>query len=119
LTPATAAPSLHVPDEPTARRAEWLAAVHAGSDIGEVIGTEDGVAGWLWARWSSLGGAGVSYDDFTVMVLAYRRELWLWMAGERTWAQACSGLVGRISRRMAAAAAATVEAAVAVDAPSG
>jgi hypothetical protein len=34
------------------------------------------------------------------MVLDYRRELWLWLAGERTWAHACSGLVGRVGRRL-------------------
>ena len=36
----------------------------------------------------------MTHDDFARIVVAYRRELWLWLAGERTWAQACSGLVG-------------------------
>ena len=43
----------------------------------------------------------MTHDDFARIVVAYRRELWLWLAGERTWDQACSGLVGRISRRQA------------------
>jgi hypothetical protein len=34
-------------------------------------------------------------------VLGYQREIWLWLAGERTWAQCCSGLIGRINRRLA------------------
>jgi hypothetical protein len=29
----------------------------------------------------------------------YARELWLWLAGERTWAQCSAGLYGRIARR--------------------
>jgi hypothetical protein len=29
----------------------------------------------------------------------YRRELRLWLEGDRTWAQCCSGLIGRIARR--------------------
>ena len=28
-------------------------------------------------------------------------RVWLWLAGERTWAQCCSGLIGRINRRVA------------------
>ena len=29
----------------------------------------------------------------------YQRELRLWLEGDRTWAQCCSGLIGRITRR--------------------
>ncbi len=56
---------------------------------------------WLWSRWRSLAGVGLSESDLCAMVLGYRREIWLWLAGERTWAQCCSGLIGRISRRIA------------------
>ena len=37
---------------------------------------------------------------FGAIVADYRREIWLWLAGERTWAQCCSGLIGRITRRL-------------------
>ncbi len=94
------APTLHVPDEPTARADAWLHAVVNGADLGSVLVAEDGLAAWLWQRWSSLAGAGMSRDEFTGIVVEYRRELWLWLAGERTWAQSCSGLVGRIGRRI-------------------
>jgi hypothetical protein len=90
-----------VPDEPTVRAEAWLAALLDGADLTVVLGAEDGLAAWLWQRWSFLAAdAGVSRDAFTAMVLEYRRELWLWLAGERTWNQACSGLVGRVTRRV-------------------
>jgi hypothetical protein len=94
------APTLHVPDEPTARAEAWLHAVVNGAPIESVLGGDEGIAAWLWLRWSSLSKAGVSRDDFDRIVIEYRRELWLWLAGERTWAQACSGLVGRVNRRI-------------------
>jgi hypothetical protein len=96
----TTAPVLHVPDEPTARAGAWLAAVLDGRDLAAVLAADDGLTPWLWARWSSLSTVGVTKDAFAHIVADYRRELWLWLAGERTWAQACSGLVGRVSRRI-------------------
>ena len=41
----------------------------------------------------------VAREDFAGIVRDSRRELWLWLAGERTWDQACAGLLGRIERR--------------------
>jgi hypothetical protein len=96
----TNAPTLHVPDEPTARAEGWLAAVHDGHDFASVLGADDGLTPWLWARWNSLSTVGVTKEDFAHIVSDYRRELWLWLVGERTWAQACSGLVGRVTRRV-------------------
>ena len=97
----TAAPTLHLPDEPTVRAGAWLAAIAEGADLVVVLRADDGVIEWLWSRWSSLRGAGMTHDDFADLVVEYRRELWLWLAGERTWAQSCSGLIGRIGRRLA------------------
>ena len=93
-------PTLHVPDEPTVRAEAWLQAVLTGRDLADVLTGDEGVSGWLWSRWSALRPAGVSRDDLDAIVLSYRRELWLWLAGERTWAQCCSGLIGRIDRRV-------------------
>ena len=101
-------PVLHVPDEPTARAAQWFAAVVDGSDLAEVLAADDGVVEWLWTRWRSLASAGIEESDLRTIVLAYRREIWLWLAGERTWAQCCSGLIGRISRRIAVRDSASV-----------
>ena len=49
-----------------------------------------------------LESAGMTEDDFGAIVVGYRREIWLWLVGERTWAQCCSGLIGRIDRRLGA-----------------
>ena len=97
----SAVPVLHVPDEPTARAEGWLAAVLDGRDLESVLDDEkDGVTAWFWSRWRSLASAGLNEEGLGLIVLGYRRELWLWLAGERTWAQCCSGLIGRINRRL-------------------
>jgi hypothetical protein len=43
----------------------------------------------------------MSEDELARIVVDYRREIWLWLAGERTWSQCCSGLIGRVGRRLA------------------
>ena len=97
----SALPVLHVPDEPTALVEGWLAAVLDGRDLEGVLGDEtDGVCAWLWNRWRTLASAGLSEEGLGLIVLGYRREVWLWLAGERTWAQCCSGLIGRVNRRL-------------------
>jgi hypothetical protein len=92
---------LHIPAEPP-QRENWLARVLGGVDLARVLGGTDGLTEWLWQRWEVLQSAGWSRSGFDAVVLAYRRELWLWMAGERTWAQCCSGLLGRLFRRFPA-----------------
>lgn len=98
---ATSPPTLHVPDEPTVRAEAWLAKVVHGDDLAAVLRADDGLIAWLWSRWSTLGHAGVTREEFGEIVLGYRREVWLWLAGERIWTQCCSGLIGRVSRRVA------------------
>jgi hypothetical protein len=90
-------PQLHLPEEPLARRVAWRDAVLEGTDLDDVLVR---VEGWLWARWRILETAGIDRAAFTLLVTRYRRELWLWLAGERTWEQCCSGLLGRINRRI-------------------
>jgi len=96
-----AVPVLHLPDEPTVRAEGWLASVLDGEDLERVLTKDDGLVPWLWTRWRSLAGAGLGEEDLGQIVLGYRREVWLWLAGERTWTQCCSGLIGRITRRIA------------------
>jgi hypothetical protein len=95
------APVLHLPDEPTVRAEVWLAAVLDGEGLDRVLTKHDGVVPWLWSRWRTLTAAGLDEEDLERIVLDYRREVWLWLAGERTWTQCCSGLIGRIMRRTA------------------
>jgi hypothetical protein len=98
--PAAPRPRLHLPDEPVARREIWYRAVLDGADLDEVVRGADGVAGWLWHRWRILDRSGLDRQQFDGLVAGYRREIWLWLAGERTWAQCCAGLVGRVERRI-------------------
>jgi hypothetical protein len=100
MTAAMTAPDLHVPDEPTVHAQAWLAEVLDGRELETVLTADGGVAGWLWTRWRTLATVGLSEADLNAIVVDYRRELWLWLAGERTWVQTCSGLIGRIERRL-------------------
>jgi hypothetical protein len=54
---------------------------------------------WLWLRWRAVEADGLDAKSFEGLVMEYQRELWLWLGGERTWAQCSSGLAGRIARR--------------------
>lgn len=92
---------LRLPDEPTGRREQWRTAVLDGTELSDVVGGHDGVAGWLWTRWPTLGAHGMDRAAFSAVVVGYRRELWLWLAGDRTWEQCGTGLIGRIGRRLA------------------
>ena len=89
-----------MPSEPD--RSIWWSRVMQNATLDEVIEKEDGIAPWLWERWRVLESAGLDRARFVGIVAGYRREIWLWLMGERTWAQCCSGLIGRIDRRLAA-----------------
>ena len=95
-----APPTLHLPDEPTTRAQVWLTEVLEGQDLADVLRAENGFVEWLWSRWSALRQAGVEHAEFEEIVLGYRREIWLWLAGERIWTQCCAGLIGRVGRRI-------------------
>ena len=98
----TVVPDLHLPDEPVTRAEAWThAVVGEGRDLESVLTAADGLAPWLWSRWRTLASAGMSEDELARIVVDYRREIWLWLAGERTWSQCCSGLIGRVGRRLA------------------
>ena len=100
---ATVVPDLHLPDEPVALAADWTdAVVSEGRGLEEVLTAADGLVPWLWSRWRTLGAAGMSQEELARVVVDYRREIWLWLAGERTWAQCCAGLIGRVGRRLVA-----------------
>jgi hypothetical protein len=93
-------PQLHVPDEPVVAKARWLDEIRSGVPLDEVLVADGGLVEWLWARWRVLDASGFGEKSLAALVLDYRRELWLWLEGERTWAQCCSGLLGRLGRRL-------------------
>ncbi len=94
----TAPLRLHVPSDPG--REHWARSVLESATLDEVIEKEDGIAQWLWERWRVLETVGLDRARFVAITAGYRRELWLWLMGERTWAQCCSGLIGRVDRRL-------------------
>jgi hypothetical protein len=64
------------------------------------------IAVWVWERWrASLEPEGFARESFIDVVAGYRRELWLWILGDRTWAEVMSSLAGRIARRLRSGAA--------------
>jgi hypothetical protein len=91
---------VHVPDEPVVRAVEWRTALHDGCGVEDVLAGERGVTAWLWSRWRApLTVAGLDEEGLGRIATAYGRELRLWLEGDRTWTQCCSGLIGRITRR--------------------
>jgi hypothetical protein len=91
---------LHVPDEPIGRVEQWRTALRDGHAVDEILSGGDGVTAWLWSRWRApLAAAALDEDALSHIVAGYGRELRLWLEGDRTWAQCCSGLIGRIARR--------------------
>ncbi len=97
--PTAAAPRLHVPDEPVTKRTTWRDRVLGGEQLESVVTGPGGIAEWLFGRWRVLITVGVDEEEFSSIALGYRREIWLWLMGERTWEQCCSGLIGRVGRR--------------------
>jgi hypothetical protein len=95
-------PGLPLPREPVALRRRTRALIEQDPDAGAAV--VDGgsfLADPLWRRWgAALGPAGMDRHQFGEIVTGYRRELWLWVMGERTWAQAAGGLRGRVQRRL-------------------
>jgi hypothetical protein len=99
--PAPPQLALHVPSPP-AQQAQWRDAVLAGTPLADVVVGDDSVAAWLWRRWRTLERVGIDRAGFDRIVLAYRREIWLWLEGDRQWEQCCAGLIGRLGRRIPA-----------------
>ena len=92
---------LEAPEEPAEMRAALRDALLAGADWREGFSDDVCVGVWLWARWRpSLEPAGFGREAFIDVMVGYRRELWLWLMGERQWSEFVSGLAGRVARRL-------------------
>jgi len=89
------------PVEPEGLRAQLsVAASEDPSGAPEQIAAS--LAAVLAPSWSPiLEGAGSSSGYAKDVIVGARRESWLWVMGERTWAQTASSLAGRAERRVA------------------
>jgi hypothetical protein len=95
---------LVLPEEPVELRRRTRALIEEDPAEGAaVVDAGNWIADPIWGVWSpALQAAGMDRDRFGEIVAGYRRELWLWVMGERTWAQAAGGLLGRVRRRLPA-----------------
>jgi hypothetical protein len=92
---------LELPPEPVALldRTRRLAEQDPAA-AGALLERGEWIARPLWDRWGpALRQAGWRRRDLVAVLVAYRRELWLWVMGERTWSQCAAGLLGRVRRR--------------------
>ena len=98
---------LSIPEEPAALRARTRALVERAPSAGRtLVEAGDWIAGPLWDQWGpALERSGMDQERFRQVVRDYRRELWLWVMGERTWPQCAGGLLGRVRRRATVGAA--------------
>src|SRR5580658_1375631 len=89
------------PEEPVEMRNALRNALLAGVDWREGFSDDVCVGLWWWERWRpALEPAGMGREAFIEGIISYRRELWLWLMGERIWDQCVSGLAGRVARRL-------------------
>jgi hypothetical protein len=96
---------LEFPPEPEDLRTGLRDALLAGDDWREGFSDDICIGVWLWSHWQpALEPAGCTREDFIDIVVAGRRELWLWLLGDRRWDQYVSGLAGRVIRRLPTAA---------------
>ena len=104
---AAASLDLALPLEPTGLRAHTRAqADQDPAGAGALLAQGEWIAGPLWQVWGrALEQAGIGRERLVQIAVDYRRELWLWVMGERTWTQCASGLRGRVLRRLPAARA--------------
>ncbi len=84
--------------EPLSLRDAWWDAERRGVPRPDAVAA---VAELAWAHWGPLlPGADAAW--LAAVTGGYRRELWLWLVGERTWEQVVTGLAGRTLRRLPA-----------------
>jgi hypothetical protein len=104
MTGAPPGLSLALPEEPVELRRRTRALIEQDPQRGAaVLDAGAFLADPLWGVWGpALEPAGMDRDRFGEVVAGCRRELWLWVMGERTWAQAGGGLLGRVLRRLPA-----------------
>jgi hypothetical protein len=94
---------LTLPDEPVELGTGLRDALLDGQDWREGFSDDICLGVWLWNLWQpTLEPIGFGRDELVAVVIATKRELWLWLIGDRLWNQYVSGLAGRIARRIPA-----------------
>jgi hypothetical protein len=95
---------LERPDEPVDMRVRLRATLLAGpATPADRFGDDACIGLWLWGEWRpTLEPLGMDRETFIDLVVGYRREVWLWLMGERRWEQFVEGLGGRVARRLPA-----------------
>jgi hypothetical protein len=93
---------LPLPEEPVELQARTRALVEQDPARGaEEIARGEWIAELLWRHWgATLQRHGTDRQRLLEIIRDYRRELWLWVMGERTWTQCAAGLAGRVRRRL-------------------
>jgi hypothetical protein len=93
---------LALPPEPVDLRARTRKLAEQDPDAAiAMLGEGEWILGQLWERWGeALEPAGIGRERLRLIAVDYRRELWLWVMGERTWEQCAGGLLGRVRRRL-------------------
>jgi hypothetical protein len=99
---AAAELELPLPEEPvTLRNRMRDLAQNAPAEAVSLIAAGEAIADPLWEVWAPCLLSKNADRATLIRILAgYQRELWLWVAGERTWQQCADGIAGRIKRRL-------------------
>jgi hypothetical protein len=114
-------PEPAVPPEPAELRARTRALAEqdpAGAIA--LLGGGEWILDQLWERWGGeLERWGMGRERLRQIAVDYRRELWLWVMGERTWEQCAGGLLGRVERRRGAGGSGGLESEAGTPVPGG
>jgi hypothetical protein len=98
-------PRLQLPEEPLDVKSRMREALLEGQNWRDGFSDDICIGLWLWRHWQPvLEPGGFSREQFVDEVIAYGRELWLWLMDDRQWLQVVTGLAGRVVRRMPAVA---------------
>jgi hypothetical protein len=98
---------LEPPPEPTELREQtWALARQSPDRAHELLAEGEWLADVLWEAWEGeLASVGATRADLVARLATARRELWLWLAGERTWPEAAELVGGGVLRRVGASSA--------------
>ncbi len=101
---------LELPEEPVDIKERLRDALLAGQKWRDGFSDEICIVLWLWGWWRpALEPCGMGREEFVDALVADRREVWLWLMGERQWFPFITGLAGRIARRLPAMATSSRE----------